>query len=94
VRFGVDKRKAHLSSLICSGQISRQKALDEMALPPFNENEIEAEKEYVLKKLKMTAGEFDRLMKQPVRKHEEFKTEKRLWEKYFRLVKIAKFDFS
>jgi N-acetyl sugar amidotransferase len=94
VRFGVDKRKAHLSSLICSGQITRNDALKQLEIPPFSEQEIEQEKEYVLKKLNLSSAEFDRMMKQPVRKHEELRTEKRLWRQYFKLVRIAKFDFS
>jgi len=33
-KFGIDKRKAHLSSLICSGQLTRSQALEELALSP------------------------------------------------------------
>ena len=35
-KFGFDKRKPHLSSLIASGQISRQSALDEMHKPLYD----------------------------------------------------------
>jgi N-acetyl sugar amidotransferase len=34
-KFGFDKRKTHLSSLICSGQLSRPEALAELANPPY-----------------------------------------------------------
>ena len=33
-RYGIDKRKAHLSSLIVSGQMTRQEALDELGKNP------------------------------------------------------------
>ena len=34
-KFGIDKRKAHLSSLILSGQITRQEALEELEKNPI-----------------------------------------------------------
>jgi N-acetyl sugar amidotransferase len=43
VKFGVDKRKAHLSSLICSGQITKQEALHEMASPPYDPAQLKTE---------------------------------------------------
>ena len=42
-RFGIDKRKPHLSSLIHSGQMTREQAMQELAKPPENiENEATA----------------------------------------------------
>ena len=34
-KFGVDKRKAHLSTLIRSNFITREEALHELSLPPY-----------------------------------------------------------
>ena len=94
VRFGIDKRKAHLSNLICSGQITKEQAKEELKKPLYeNEVELAQEKQYVLKKLGLSESEFDGLMAQPTRKHEDFKTEKALWERYFRLINILKFKF-
>lgn len=75
VKFGVDKRKAHLSTLICSGQITRKAALMEMQNSPYDEELLKVDKEFVLKKLGLTEIEFDKIMKQPVRDHREFETE-------------------
>jgi hypothetical protein len=36
-KFNIDKRKAHLSNLIFSGQITKQEALEELALPAYPE---------------------------------------------------------
>ena len=98
VKFGVDKRKAHLSTLICSGQITREEALKEMASPLYDEKELQIDKTYVLKKLGFTDEEFETIMKQKPRSHREFETEgslfnyypilkpiKPLWEKYKKL---------
>lgn len=75
VKFGVDKRKAHLSTLICSGQITKEEALKEMQTPPYDEELLTVDKEFVLKKLGLTEAEFDQIMIQPIRDHREFETE-------------------
>jgi hypothetical protein len=75
VKFGVDKRKAHLSTLICSGQITREEALEEMKKSPYDPEQLKIDKEFVLKKLGLTAEAFDNIMRLPVRDHREFDTE-------------------
>ncbi|MEY3984142.1 MAG: hypothetical protein RL160_1701 [Bacteroidota bacterium] len=85
-KFGVDKRKCHLSNLICSGQISREEALEEMKKPLYDEAELNEEKQFVLKKFGLSEEAFEAIMQGPVRKHESFKTDKPLWQRYFTLV--------
>ena len=41
VKFSIDKRKAHLSSLICSNQISRLEALKTLKEPLYDKSEIQ-----------------------------------------------------
>jgi N-acetyl sugar amidotransferase len=86
-KFKIDKRKAHLSTLICSGQITREEALEEMKKPLYVEAELKQDKEYVLKKLGLSAMEFDKIMQCPVRKHEEFKTDTHLKEGYMNFLR-------
>jgi N-acetyl sugar amidotransferase len=93
-KFGVDKRKAHLSNLICSGQLTRELALQELALPLYNDSDMIADKEYVLKKLGLSESEFDMFMKEKPRSHTEFRTEEKMWARYFKFVNILKFKFS
>jgi N-acetyl sugar amidotransferase len=71
-KFGVDKRKAHLSSLICSGQVTREDALADLQKPPFDPVSIGADKAYVLKKLGMSDGDFASYMARPGRSHLEY----------------------
>jgi len=82
VKFGVDKRKAHLSTLICSGQMTKEKALEEMKQPPYDPQQLKVDKEFVLKKLGLTEAEFDAYMKRPIRDHREFDTEGSLFHYY------------
>jgi len=64
-KFGYDKRKGHLSSLICSGEMTREEALQELEKPPYPLDMQEADKVYVIKKLGLTEDEFERIMKLP-----------------------------
>ena len=81
-KFNVDKRKVHLSNLICSGQITRGKALEEIKTPLYTEEQLKMDKDFVLKKLGYTNAEFDEIMKRKPRKHKEFKVEGSLFYYY------------
>ncbi|MBA2613512.1 MAG: N-acetyl sugar amidotransferase [Bacteroidetes bacterium] len=71
-KFNVDKRKAHLSSLICSGQLSRNDALNELKKELYNPSVFEDDKEYFIKKLGLTIEEFDKIMSAPVKEHHDY----------------------
>jgi len=81
-KFGIDKRKAHLSNLICSGQITREEALAELELPMYDPDQLREDKEYVLKKLGFSSADFSRYLELPRREHSEFKTEQSLYNRY------------
>lgn len=82
VKFGIDKRKAHLSDLIFSGQITKAEALDELKKTIYDEVQLREDYEFVLKKFNLSANEFDQILMMPRREHTEFKTEKGFWENY------------
>jgi len=81
-KFGVDKRKAHLSTLICSGQISREDALKELELPIYEKQQLLDDKEYVLKKLNLSETEFEQIMKNPPVEHSFYGTNLKQTKKY------------
>ncbi|MDE3250815.1 MAG: N-acetyl sugar amidotransferase [Bacteroidota bacterium] len=85
-KFKIDKRKAHLSTLICSGQCTKAAALEELKLPLYPPEELQQDKEYVLKKLGLSPDGFDAIMKMPPRRHDEFKTDTRLKEQYMKFL--------
>jgi len=76
-KYGIDKRKAHLSNLICNGEMTRQQALDELSTPPDNPERQRADKRYVAKKLGWSESEFEEILALPPRRHEEFGTDAR-----------------
>ena len=75
-KFKVDKRKSHLSALIRAGQITKEKAIEEINKPLFHGNQLQLEKEFFEKKLGFSAAEFDEIMKQKPIGHEKYKSDK------------------
>lgn len=71
-RFGFDKRKAHLSSLIVSGQLTREEALVELKKPLYNNSELNDDKEYIRKKLDLSETDFDQLLTQPLKTYRDY----------------------
>ena len=89
-KFGIDKRKAHLSNLICSGQITREQALAELQQPLYDPAEMEEELQFILKKFNLSAAEFEAIMQTPVRRHEDYKTDQHYWNRYFAVLRFLK----
>lgn len=71
-RFGFDKRRAHLSSLILSNQTTRAVALEEVSHPPGATKQSEHDCVYVAKKLGISPAELTRIMAEPPRSHRDF----------------------
>lgn len=86
-RFGKDKRRAHLSTLICSNQLDRESALRELEKSAYSDPELlEQDKEYIPKKLGISFKEFKDIMSEPTQSHENFANNL----KYRRILKIVK----
>lgn len=64
-KFGYDKRKGHFSSLICSGEMTREEALRELKNEPYPLEMQKEDKDYVIKKLCLTEKEFEEIMHLP-----------------------------
>ncbi|MDA7498519.1 N-acetyl sugar amidotransferase [Akkermansiaceae bacterium] len=56
-KFGYQKRRAHFSSLILTGQMNREEALERVSRPELPEEFLEKEFEYVAEKLDLTTEE-------------------------------------
>ena len=64
-KFGYEKRRAHFSSLILTGQMTRDEALDRISRPELSEDILEREFEYVANKLEFTVAELRALFEGP-----------------------------
>jgi len=63
VKFGIDKRIITYSAQVLSGEMSREEAMTLFSIPPYNNQKIEADISYVLKKLDLSRDEFDATFK-------------------------------
>lgn len=61
-KFGVDKRRIHLSDLIMNGEFTRDEALAELSRPIYDALELEQDRDYVIKKLGFSKREFQEYM--------------------------------
>ncbi len=64
-KFGYEKRRAHFSSLIMTGQLSREEALKRISKPEMSEEFLKTEFEFVANKLDMSVDEMQAIFKGP-----------------------------
>ena len=80
-KFGVDKRRLHLSVLVCGGQATREEALAELEQPPYSDPELmRSDMDEVLAKLSLTPEELQRIMDLPVRTHRDYPSNRWLYD--------------
>jgi N-acetyl sugar amidotransferase len=81
-KFGVDKRKAHLSNLIYSGQITKDEALEELSRPAYPVELQEEDRVFVTKKLGFAPEEFEAIMAAAPVPHTHYEVERSVYEMY------------
>ncbi len=77
-RFGYEKRRAHFSSLIMTGQMTREQALERISRPEMDEHFLKQEFEYVAHKLGLTTDELQRLFDMPKKTYRDHKNKRDL----------------
>jgi N-acetyl sugar amidotransferase len=85
-KFGFDKRKAHFSSLILTGQMKREEALEKLKKSPYDKELAMQDLEYVAKKLGMTKDAFITLMNGKNKTYKDYKSRYLLIEKAINLA--------
>jgi hypothetical protein len=90
-KFGYDKRRVHLSSLIISGQMTRDEALAMLATPTYPDpKQQEQDRTYVLKKLGLSEAAFDEYMRTPGVPHAHYGSEEPLNRALVKLFKMLR----
>lgn len=64
-RFGYEKRKAHYSSLVVSGIMTREEAVAKLNEPLYDPQELQNDIAYVREKLRLSPAEWDAVMYAP-----------------------------
>jgi len=90
VKFGYDKRKAHYSSLILAGQMTREQALTLLKEPLFDPNTIEQDIEYLTKKFQISRKEFEAIMHAPKKTYHDYRSK---WPDTVKFFEKSIFNF-
>jgi putative aminotransferase len=77
-RFGFEKRRAHFSSLIMTGQMTRDEALERISRPEMDERFLKQEFEYVAHKLGLSVDELQVLFDMPKKTFRDYNNKRYL----------------
>lgn len=91
-KFGIDKRKVHLSNLIMSGDLSREEALKLLKEDPYHtDSTLENDITYFLKKMGFEGKDLEDYLKRPPVPHSQFKSDQNLLSFYHKIFKAVRF---
>ncbi len=82
VKFKVDKRKAHLSNLIFSGQLTKVEALEKLKESIYPLGQFKIDYDFVLKKLGFSQEEFQSYLNTPAVPHSDFGMSLSIFDEY------------
>ena len=77
-KFGYDKRRYHLSCLINNGEMARDEALQELARPPYDPEQMREDEAYILKKLDIPQAEWDKIIAEPPTPNDAYFSQEKL----------------
>ena len=83
VKFGIDKRKMHFSSIILSGLMTHDEGFSELNRPLYDPVELADDMRYVAKKLGISLEQLEQMVRQPGRSYKEFSN----WDGSYKLIK-------
>lgn len=92
-RFGYDVRRPQFSSLILTGQMTREEALEKLQKPALSAEEVEELFNLVASKLEITEDELKSYMKIPLKSYKDYKNQAYLFSlgaTFLRWLKIDK----
>lgn len=74
-KFGVDKRTSHLSSMIISGQMTRDEALRQLEEPLYDADQMDGYIAWIKREFHISDVEFEELMNVQPHQHTDYRTE-------------------
>jgi len=88
-KFGYDKRLPHLSSMIVSGQMTRDEALSELSKPLYDARELEIDINYFCKKLRITREQYEGFIVGPQARYDAYPNWDNLHRRLKRVQRLA-----
>lgn len=86
-RFGYDVRKVQYSSLILTGQMTRDEALERLKEPPYDQTTIGHDIEFVANKLGITVDELNSYMELPRKTYRDYRSQRWIYDVGARAMK-------
>ena len=77
-KFGYEKRRAHFSSLILTGQMTRDEALERISKPEMNDHFLKQEFEFVANKLDLTVAELQEIFEGENKTYKDYNNKMKL----------------
>lgn len=87
-RFGYDTRRVQYSSLILTGQMTRQEALLKLEQPAYNTATIDEDFEYIATKLGITVAELKHYHQMPLKTFRDYKNQQWLFNLGAKVLKL------
>jgi N-acetyl sugar amidotransferase len=95
-KFGIDYRRATLSTQICTGAIPRESALEQLKCSPYDLGKIEEDKLYIAKKLGIVKDELNSIINLPPKWYWDYPNDDKklefIYDAYRTLFKKEKLD--
>lgn len=89
-KFGFDKRRLHLSSLIVSGQLTREQAFEELARPIATQQQMRRDIKFITKKLGLGVDELNEFIDMPPISHMDYPNQMALHARLMSLRNIGR----
>jgi len=92
-RFGFDTRRVQYSSLILTGQMDREAALEALKKPAYNPETIQDEFNYIATKLRITPDELRGYFNMPKKFYWDYKNQEKVFNlgaKFLKFIRVEK----
>lgn len=86
-RFGYDVRKVQYSSLILTGQITREEALEKLKYKPYSEEYLKKEFEFISNKLDITQEQLKEFFNLPLKSYKDYKSQESIFKTGAKVLK-------
>ena len=87
-KFGFDTRKVQYSSLILTGQMTREDAIRKLQKPAFDDQMIENDFEYIATKLGISVDELQTYFKAPNKKYTDYSNQMWLYNFGAKIMRV------
>jgi N-acetyl sugar amidotransferase len=87
-KFGYDTRRVQFSSLILTGQMTRDEALERLSQPAWDDDEIAQEFEYVATKLGIDVEELQSYMDAPNKSYRDYRSQEQVYWLGAKMMKL------